>query len=229
MTYSVPVLRTSRIGEDILLLEVDTRGTPLAAQYTEVGQYVTLSTPHSPPGYFAMATAPGAEHFIFLIRIVEGNPKTMELAKLRAGDRITMSDIGGEGYPIGAQAGRHILMVASGTGIAPIRALVDSILPRRERFGRLFLVYGAAHEDALAFVEDHARWQKAGVELTISLSRPAHSWTGARGYAQDVVSTMDIVPERTSAFLCGQKVMTQRVAAVLAERGMDAARIFENN
>jgi NAD(P)H-flavin reductase len=228
MTHTVPVSGVAHLPEGMLLLQVDTTGTPLPERYEHVGQFVTLSTGESPPGYFAMASAPRESRFEFLIKVETDKPKTAELAKLQVGDKVVVSDVEGVGYPLREQSGRDLLLVATGTGIAPIRALVGEIDPIRARYGEITLVYGASKRIALAFPGDHDRWRAKGIHFVPCLSRPEPDWTGARGYVQDIVPAVVSHPEKTTAFLCGQKTMTHRVAHLLAAQGLPAERIFEN-
>lgn len=228
MTHAATVVGVEHLADHMVLLSVDLAATPLPHDYKHVGQYVTLRTEASPPGYFAIATPPGAPVFEFLIRIEPHKPKTAELGKLKAGDTVLVGDVQGEGYPLHAQYGRDLLLVASGTGIAPIRALLGEIKPLRDKFGAITLVYGAANRRSLAFTAEHPEWEAMGAKLVPVLSRSAHTWTGARGYVQDLIAALPIDAPRTTAFLCGQKEMAGTVAALLRNRGVPAGCIFEN-
>lgn len=228
MTHAAPVVGVEHLADHMVLLSVDLAATPLPHAYKHVGQYVTLRTEASPPGYFAIATPPGAPVFEFLIRIEPHKPKTAELGKLKAGDQVLVGEVQGEGYPLHKQYGRDLLLVASGTGIAPIRALLGEIKPLRDKFGAVTLVYGAANRRSLAFAGEQAAWESMGVKLVPVLSRAAQAWAGARGYVQDLVADLPIAPARTTAFLCGHKEMADSVAAILRERGVPAECIFEN-
>lgn len=228
MTHAATVVGVEHLADHMVLLSVDLAATPLPHDYKHVGQYVTLRTAASPPGYFAMAAPPGARIFEFLIRIEHHKPKTAELGKLKPGDKVLVGDVQGEGYPLHKQYGRDLLLVASGTGIAPIRALLGEIKPLRDRFGAITLVYGAANRKSLAFTDEAAAWQAMGVNLVPVLSRAMQTWTGARGYVQDFVAHLPIDPARTTAFLCGHKEMAAAVAAILRDRGVPAGCIFEN-
>lgn len=228
MIHSVPVVGAVPFDDDLLRLTLDVRATPLAAGYTEAGQFVTLSTAGSPPGFFAMASPPGDPRFEFLIRIERHKPKTASLAVLAPGDRVDVSDVQGEGYPLLAQARRKLLFVAGGTGIAPIRASLAVVLPVKDRFERITLVYGAGSEEALAFADEHEGWRKAGVQFIPCVSHPTAEWKGAVGYVTDALDDMPIEGAKTTAIVCGPDAMVTPVTVLLKKRGVPANRIFVN-
>ncbi len=229
MTFSTRVIGVEHVGRELILLSVDTRDTPIAASYERAGQYVTLSTEHSAPGYFSIASQPGEPVLRFLIRHQPHKAKTGPLAELQPGDTVLMSRASGPGYPVFEQEGRDLLMVATGTGIAPLRVVLRQISADRTRFGRISLVYGSVDEESLAFRDEYDDWQGMDVELCLCLSRPRKSWQGFRGYVQDAVPTYLESPERLSVFLCGHPGMVEKVGRCLADHGVSADRIFINH
>jgi NAD(P)H-flavin reductase len=228
MTHSLPVAGAQLLGGDMLWLTLDATGTPVAAAYTGAGQYVTLSTRGSPPGFFAMASAPGDSRLSFLIRIERHKPKTAPLAGLVPGDLVDMSDVQGAGYRLAAQAGRDLIFVAGGTGIAPIRAALFEVIPQRARFGAVTVVYGANTRNDLAFASEHERWREAGVRFIPCVRTPEAGWTGATGFVTSILPTLPLDPARMTAIVVGPAAMTAPVIALLHGRGIPAARIIEN-
>lgn len=228
MIRSIPVAAAETPGEDLLWLTLDATGTPLPAAYVRAGQFVTLSYQGSPPGYFAMASAPRDPHFQFLIRIERHKPKTASLADLTPGDRVDVSPVAGEGYPLAEQAGRDLLLVAGGTGIAPIRAALFHIMAARENFGAVTLVYGANRLGDMSFASEHERWRAAGVRLIPCLRFPDPDWRGAVGFPTGVVAALPFDAANTTAILCGPQAMTQPLAEMLTDRGFATDRIYEN-
>ena len=66
------------------------------------------------------------------------------LCDLKAGDTLTLTGPYGDAFKIPAETDSHILMIGSGTGIAPFRAFVQHLYePQPNRAGQVMLFYGA--------------------------------------------------------------------------------------
>lgn len=59
------------------------------------------------------------------------------LAKLGVGDVIGLRGPYGKGFPYRSFAGRDVLVVGSGVGLAPVRTIIVRLLQERERYGRI--------------------------------------------------------------------------------------------
>jgi ferredoxin-NADP reductase len=116
------------------------------------------------------------------------------------------------------------LFLAAGTGIAPIRSMVHSLL--REDAGQtVTLIFGAKnagslffHTEFLDLAERYANFRYIPV-----LSRPQQGWDGARGYVQNHLD--GIAPQASRAYLCGPPAMIENASRSLAERGWPEHRI----
>jgi len=94
------------------------------------------------------------------------------------------------------------ILIATGTGIAPMRGFLQSLFPADgpDRSGgkEIWLVYGTRHETDIYYQEEFealAR-RKPNFHYLPTLSRAKDSWTGLRGYVQDHVAK--IVQERAA-------------------------------
>ena len=83
----------------------------------------------------------------------------------------------GIGWPVAAAYGKDVVVVTGGTGLAPLRPLVDALIAERERFGQVRLYYGARTREAVAFVCGPERMMEA---TTIALA--GHGVTRDRIY-----------------------------------------------
>ena len=123
-----------------------------------------------------------------------------------------------------------MLLFAAGSGITPIRALLQWLLAAPDH-GRIALYYGARTDRDFAYRGEHADWVAAGVHLVLCASQPSPSWKGARGYVQTVARELrlhEISTENAVAFLSGMKSMIDAVRGELSRFGMPAERTFLN-
>jgi ferredoxin-NADP reductase len=197
----------------------------LARAHVAPGQYMKLRT-DAGEGFFALAAPPGggAE---FLVK--RGSALGDALAGLDEGAAIEVSEVQGKGFPVDTAEGRDLIFVAVGSGITPVRAAIAHALARRDRFGRLLLLYGQRSPDAFAYAGDLPAWEGAGLEVVRVVSRPeGTSWSGARGYVQEALAARRPEVARASAFLCGMKPMVQAVTDGLMALGMERDRVHLN-
>jgi NAD(P)H-flavin reductase len=181
-------------------------------------------------GYFALANAPGVGKLELLLR--RGGTVADELiARARPGAAIEVTAPFGRGFPVGEATGRDVLMFAAGSGISPIRALVQHLIAARDGFGRVVLFYGERRDGDFAFVREHAEWHGGRVQVVLCASQPSEEWAGARGYVQDVARSIAFAAVDTAgavAFLCGMKGMVSAVRDSLAQHGLPVERTYLN-
>lgn len=245
----VSVLENSPICEAhrYLVLNVGTTSDlgSLCDSYRVPGMYVQLrSGEAAKPGFFAISCAPNVQGiFEFLIKETEA---TQWLSELQPGDDVQMSPVGGKGFPMGKldllsypaipeeEKPMDLLLFATGSGIAPIRAAVEAVLngigARQRRSVKLF--YGARYPQRMAYMDRFKLWEQDGMEVIPVMSRPGESkeaWTGKTGYVQDVLKEVGVPnPKQTAALLCGVKGMTEDVKRYLIEQGVPEDKILFN-
>lgn len=202
----------------------------LAGAHTRPGQVVKLHAAGHKPGYFAIANAPRGDGAAELL-LKRGSP--LADAVIAAADADALVDASapfGEGFPIETARGRDVLLFAAGSGITPVRALMQWLLAQRCH-GKLALYYGQRSDRDFAYVREHDRWRADGVHLVLCASQPTPSWTGARGYVQTVADELrlhEVATENAVAFLCGMRPMVDEVRRVLQQYGLPPERVFLN-
>ena len=135
------------------------------------------------PGFFAIASAPGASEMEFLIKRSDG--AAGDLCDAKEGSEVLMSAPMGKGFDIASAAPEDfpsLLLFAAGTGISPLRALVESGAVSGR--GDVRLYYGARDEDTMAYQDKFAEWAAAGVEVVPCFSDPKGVDAANKGYVQ---------------------------------------------
>jgi NAD(P)H-flavin reductase len=193
--------------------------------FTLPGQYLELSLPGQGGRPYAIASAPfTGSRFEFLVR--RGFPLADAMTSLRRGDPVFVSTALGPGFPMDAVKGKDLLLVATGTGAAPMRSVIERIGAQRGDFGEVIFYFGGRHGKDFAFEREWPRWESHRVKLVRTVSEADLQWQGLRGFVQD-----HFTPVRwneSAAFVVGSNPMVQAVTAELVKRGMDRERIFLN-
>lgn len=201
----------------------------LGTLHTRPGQVVRLRASGERDALFALANAPRADHTGELLLKRGSGLSDAVIAAARPGASVRATVPHGEGFPVEKAHDRHVLLFAAGSGITPIRALLQWLLAREH--GRIALYYGQRSDRDFAYVREHAAWVAAGVHLVLCASQPSPTWQGARGYVQTVARELrlhEISTENAVAYLSGMKSMIDGVRGELLRFGLPADRTFLN-
>ena len=121
----------------------------------------------------------------------------------------------------------RVLFVAGGTGIAPLRAMVDHLL-RRTVAPRISLLYSARRGDEFAFIDELRRYAGEGrIELHQTVTRDdSSSWEGGRGrIGRSHFESVLHAPQSTLCFVCGPPPLVTESVATLSALGVPGALI----
>ncbi len=202
---------------------------PLAAAHARPGQVVKIRTAAG-EGFFALASAPGGARADLLVKR-GGKIADAVVAQALPGRAIELTEPFGNGFPVDAAAGKDVLLFAAGSGIAPVRALIQHLLGHRDRFNRITLFYGQRHGAEFAYRGEWVVWERGGVRVVLCPSRADDLWEGFRGRVQQVARSLSFGgsrPGETYAFVSGMSAMVEDVRSTLAEAGLPPERVYSN-
>jgi ferredoxin-NADP reductase len=174
---------------------------------------------------YSIASAPedGARITLTVERLDNGEVSPYLVDELRIGDRLELRGPIGGYFVWEARFGGPLLLIAGGSGIAPLMAMIRhraasrSTVPTR-------LLYSSRSLDSVMFRDELARIASngSGIETryTLTRSRPA-DWTGYRrridtDMLREVAWPSD---RRAQAFICGPTEFVETAAASLVELG----------
>lgn len=218
---TLPLARVDAASARARLLAIDL-GTQ-SFQYV-AGQALMMG-PHGAPMRrpFSIACSPerAAEtHALELLIAMEGGSEDLTWATTGA-----LVDVEG---PLGtftfpaAIEQRAVLFVAGGTGIAPVRAMLDHVL-RCHPSERVSLLYSTRRSDEFAFVDELRAHERAGrLELHQTVTRDdGTSWDGRRGrIGRSHFEAVLHDPKTTLCFVCGPPALVSDSVATLREFGV---------
>lgn len=213
-------------------------GEENAKEYAIPGQYVQVRlNGDTKPLFLAIASPPEEGGiFEFLVKKTDGNEWITDAS---AGTSVEVSQVLGGGFPMEENLNslkydfptQNCMLFAAGSGIAPIKAAIESgLLQTGDSGGRTArLYYGERTPDDLCFVEDFTKWEAAGVEVVPVLSQPTPEWEGRSGYVQNALEEDGVpIPRNSGALLCGMKGMAESVKDVLTKAGVFEGRVLTN-
>jgi ferredoxin-NADP reductase len=121
----------------------------------------------------------------------------------------------------------HVLFVAGGSGIAPLRSMLQEAMTL-ENHPQISVLYSARTPQEFAFSSELVQLvQERRLRLwrTVTRGTPA-GWTGGRGRISraDLESLLE-APQETLCFVCGPEALVHEVPRMLVDVGVDPERI----
>ncbi len=238
--FNASVLRRVNITDELVIFHV--KPDSGVANF-EPGQYVAIGLPgssprpaHFPPEKevaapdkiikraYSIGSSPAQKEYLeFYIAIVPDGALTSRLMLAQEGDRIWVAaKITGTFTAHDVPADKNLVLVSTGTGIAPFLAMVrhESIWsPGR----KITILHGvrfdrdlAYRDELMALAAENENFRYAGI-----VSRQSPGWEGPRGHVQSMFTdnTIKLDPEKDHVFLCGNPAMIDDMEKLLGENG----------
>ncbi|MCP5146216.1 MAG: FAD/NAD(P)-binding protein [Gammaproteobacteria bacterium] len=150
---------------------------------------------------------------------------TEALARLQPGDQLGVRGPFGRGWPMDQLAGRHVLIIAGGLGLAPLQPLIEAIVAKPADYLGAQLFYGGRRPEELLYLARMAAWRDAlNVELTVDMA--SRDWSGHVGVVTGPLASAKFPASNTVAVVCGPEIMMRFAVRTLQQRGLDDASIY---
>jgi CDP-4-dehydro-6-deoxyglucose reductase len=200
------------------------------------GQYIDLLLKDGRRRSFSLATPPHDDALLELhVRHIPGGFFTEQLFHEFKGREILRFEGPLGSFYLREDSDRPVILVAGGTGFAPIKAIVEHALYHRLDARRSFVLYwGVRGRKDLYLPDLPGRWQQPGRHFTFVpvLSEPAadDGWTGRTGLVHQAV--LDDYPSLApyDVYACGAPAMVDVARATFSEaRALPPDRFFADS
>ena len=185
------------------------------------GQYAALRFAALPARDYSMANRPDEALLEFHVRRMGAASASAYVTEaLRPGDRVIVDGPFGACYLREGHTG-PILALAGGSGLAPIKSIVETALLQGRR--QLIHLYYGARDERDVYLEDHFRalaGRHANLRYTPVLSEPTAPGTGRRGLVHEALAADIADLTGAKAYLAGPPAMVEAAAALLRTRGL---------
>jgi CDP-4-dehydro-6-deoxyglucose reductase len=174
---------------------------------------------------YSTAAPPQGNRFELCLNRVKDGRFSPHLFSLQPGDVVEMR--GPIGHFVLKNPPNDSIMVATGTGIAPFRGIVNEAV-RKHPERQFTLVFGARFEHGLLYRDEFEALAKEypNFHFVPTLSRPPEEWKGRVGHVQAHV--LEFLGERRDVdiYICGMKAMVDDLRNRLKELGLDRTHII---
>lgn len=190
------------------------------------GQYLDILLDNGRRRSFSIANAPNDVTLELHLRVTPGG-QFARYVQQEMPDKTILRIEGPLGaFYIREDTDRPILLMAGGTGVSPVKAMLEDLLPRSTRCTHLF--WGARARRDLYMDATLREWaaKYPSFRYTPVLSEADVDWSGATGFVHEALLRDYPVLKGTEVYLSGPPVMVQAGKRTFLSAGLDADHLF---
>lgn len=231
--YKAVIQRITQMTHDIKEFSFSLNGPePLsfkAGQYVQIDSKPYDSVQEEVTRAYSIASVPSNQESVdLIIRLVPGGVCTTFMHDhVKEGDTVTLRGPFGDFYL--REGADELVLIAGGSGLAPIKAMVFDILEKGLNKNMTFF-FGAVTKKDLYYVElfSDLAAKHDNFSFIPALSNPdaEDNWDGETGLITEVVERYVRSPDNTQAYLCGSPGMINACIEVLGRIGIQEDAIF---
>jgi NAD(P)H-flavin reductase len=162
------------------------------------------------PGQFNMLYVPGVGEAAFSVSSDPAAPGCIEhtirrvgsvtrcLWRIRERDVVGIRGPFGRGWPMDEMKDRHVVIVAGGIGIAPLRPVIHTLVQEPDYCRRLVLLYGCRTPEDRVYAEELEQWEDSdALEVLVTVDNATGDWAGPVGVVTDLLNRIKFAAEET--------------------------------
>lgn len=227
-SYTGTVVELQRLSSTVVRIGVK---IPNRAQLAFLpGQYVNIAVPGAGvTRSYSFSNAPHEELLTFLVKLTPGGAMSDYLAnRAIVGDNITFT--GPHGSFFLRESNRPVLLLAGGTGLAPILSMLRKLRDDGSQ-RRAHLIYGVSTDDDLVELETVASVADGlvGFSWDYCVADPASSAENKgphKAYVMGLISPEHLYDGDAAIYLCGPPQMVEAVRHHLGNAGIEPVGFY---
>ncbi len=222
MSLSLEVRSVRESGENLFHL-VCAAEPELLESYHTPGQFLVITDEGGAEGFFAIANRPGQDGIELLIK--NGGDLAAKLCAAQPGAQFSCGVAQGKGFPRPADAQTPLHLFAMGSGIAPLRALIQTHLDGDWSGSTVTLWQSSFRREGLPFAGEYPAWREDGVRIYECLDDAGDASTGN---VVDQLAKHKPDLSRCTAYWIGSKPYGEAVKTAVLALGLQPGAYLSN-
>ncbi|MBI3944883.1 MAG: FAD/NAD(P)-binding protein [Armatimonadetes bacterium] len=159
------------------------------------------------------------------IRLVGSVTRAIE--RIGKGGMVGLRGPFGRGWPLDRLHSGDVILIGGGIGLAPLRPVVYWLLKHRDRFRRVMLLFGCRTPEDRLFVPELEKWDEdPRIDTLVTVDNATGEWVGPVGVVTKLLQRIRINADRTTAFVCGPRMLNRAAAWSLEQLNVRSERVF---
>lgn len=181
------------------------------------GQFLEVSLPGIGEAPISISAV---DHGRLYLTIRKVGRLTNALFECRVGDSVYLRGPYGNGFDIDSFTGRNLVVLAGGTGLAPVRGLIRHYVQHQEQLASFTVIAGFKTPDDILFGEELARWRDR-IDLTVTVDKGNDNWKGPTGLITEFVPALSALRAPDAcAVVVGPPLMMKFTTLELVKNGL---------
>lgn len=194
------------------------------------GQFVMVSILGIGEAPISISSPPSLDNKFDLCFRAVGNV-TNKLHELNVGDTVYIRGPFGHGYEeqeMQRLQGKQLVFIAGGMGYAPLRSLINKVVPDRKKYEKIFVIYGHRNPEETLYHEEIKALANMGENVVFleTVDKADANWKGNVGVITTLIPKIDINPDKTIAITCGPPIMYKFVLKSLFDKKIAKENIY---
>ena len=111
--------------------------------------------------------------------------------------------------------------------MAPLRPALHQLIPHREKYGKIVLLYGVRTPEDLLYKHELEQWKRRfDIEVKVTVDSATGDWRGDVGVVTTLIHRVQFDPLHAVAMICGPEVMMRFTIKELINCGVKIENIF---
>jgi sulfite reductase, subunit B len=142
------------------------------------------------------------------------------------GDIFFMRGPYGNGFDVNIYKSKEVIVAAGGTGLAPVKGIVDYFAANRNEVKNFNLLVGFKSPDDILFKEDVKKWNES-IDITLTVDKAEEGYTGNVGLITNYIKDLKIENiEEAQVVVVGPPIMLKFTLAEFIKRGIREENIW---
>lgn len=151
---------------------------------------------------------------------------TNEIFERYEGDTLFMRGPYGNGFDLDLFKGKELIIVAGGTGVSPVRGVIDYFSGHREERASMTLIAGFKSPDDLLFRDDFKRWADT-MNLILTVDGAGEGYKGPVGLVTKYIPGLSVTQlGQAAAIVVGPPAMMRFSVKALQDLGLSDEQIW---
>jgi len=154
---------------------------------------------------------------------------TNEIFENYVGDSLFMRGPYGNGFDIENYKGKELIVIAGGTGLSPVKGVVDYFAEHTDETESMTLIAGFKSPKDILFRDDFLKWNER-IHVIQTVDTASEDYSGSVGMVTKYIPELPIANIENAVFITvGPPVMIRFVVAEILKRGVSEHNIWVSN
>lgn len=193
-----------------------------------VGQFAEYGVFGEGESTFCIASSPTRRGYVECTFRSSGRV-TKALANCDINDIISFRGPYGNTFPIEQWYGKNVVIVTGGIGLPPLRCVIWNLLDQRDKFGDIYIYYGARTVNDLVYKHELEEWERRGdvkLFVTVDPGGETPEWKKNVGFVPTILEQNAPKSDNSVAIVAGPPILIKLAMPVLAKNGFANDKIY---